>query len=308
MSSLASRHAYMIMVHKSLKQVLQLCKLLDDSRNDIYIHIDKKTIHRNIWQERIISEMKYSKVIFVPSISVQWGGASQIDAELNLLQSAVDDGWHVYYHLLSGSDLPLKSQNMIHSFFNNCGNLEFIHLGTSQYQNDIIPPRVKYWYPFQEYIGNGNTIIGKVLFYFQKIAIIVQRLLNIDINRHNVIKKYYGGANWFDITHKFALYVLKNKQWIDQTFRHGKNVDEVFIQTLFINSDFANHRYLGIQFDNDYKSILRDIDWERGQPYVWRSCDFEELIHSNMFFARKFDEQVDSDIIERICNVLSNEK
>lgn len=37
------KHAYLIIAHSNLKQLQQLLLLLDDPRNDIYIHIDKKS-------------------------------------------------------------------------------------------------------------------------------------------------------------------------------------------------------------------------------------------------------------------------
>ena len=39
-------------------------------------------------------------------------------------------------------------------------------------------------------------------------------------------------------------------------------------------------------------------------PYTWREEDFEELINSNYLFARKFDETVDSTIIELISDYI----
>ena len=37
------KHAYLIIAHSNLKQLQQLLLLLDDPRNDIYIHIDAKS-------------------------------------------------------------------------------------------------------------------------------------------------------------------------------------------------------------------------------------------------------------------------
>ena len=45
---------------------------------------------------------------------------------------------------------------------------------------------------------------------------------------------------------------------------------------------------------------LRLIDWERGNPYVWREKDFNDNLKSNCLFARKFDERVDKLIIKKI--------
>ena len=45
------RHAYLIMAHGNHTQLSKLVSALDDERNDIYIHIDKKT--RNIVSDEL---------------------------------------------------------------------------------------------------------------------------------------------------------------------------------------------------------------------------------------------------------------
>lgn len=49
-------------------------------------------------------------------------------------------------------------------------------------------------------------------------------------------------------------------------------------------------------------AALREIDWQRGTPYVWRNSDFDYLINSDCMFARKFDVNIDNEIIQRIIN------
>ena len=39
------------------------------------------------------------------------------------------------------------------------------------------------------------------------------------------------------------------------------------------------------------KSAMRKIDWERGKPYTWRNKDYDELVQSDMLFARKFSSE-----------------
>lgn len=53
--------------------------------------------------------------VFHP-LMLNGGGVTQIQAELGLLACATDRRKYAYYHLLSGMDLPLKSQTDIHSF------------------------------------------------------------------------------------------------------------------------------------------------------------------------------------------------
>lgn len=56
----------------------------------------------------------------------------------------------------------------------------------------------------------------------------------------------------------------------------------------------------------DYCAILRYIDWTRGNPYVWKIDDVEELLASNFLFARKFslDEVSQAQAAEKIYRFL----
>ena len=71
---------------------------------------------RNI-NEKMITAIN-SKVKFIEQINVNWGGYSIVKCELLLLEAAVkSDTDYVRYHLISGVDLPIKSQDYIHDFF-----------------------------------------------------------------------------------------------------------------------------------------------------------------------------------------------
>ena len=50
---------------------------------------------------------------------------------------------------------------------------------------------------------------------------------------------------------------------------------------------------------------MRYIDWNRGNPYIWRNKDYDELINSEYLFARKFDYNKDKEIINRIYDFLT---
>ena len=47
MADTQMKHAYMIIAHTNFQQLQTLIDLLDDERNDIYLHIDKKA--KKIW-------------------------------------------------------------------------------------------------------------------------------------------------------------------------------------------------------------------------------------------------------------------
>lgn len=128
-------------------------------------------------------------------------GVSQIRAELALLRAATEHSldWnkaYCYYHLISGADLPLKTQDEIHAFFEHHQGHEFVHLGTASYQKEI-QERIKYWYLWQEFVGRGDGMLPQTLHVIQKVAVEIQRALHVNINQHNTIQRFYAGAQWF---------------------------------------------------------------------------------------------------------------
>ena len=282
------KHAYLILAHNNFYTLKVLLKLLDNENNDIYIHIDKKT--RNVPKEEILSVVQKSNLHWVTPIKTYWGHSSLVNAELKLIKTAILNGEYEYLHLISGVDLPLKKQSEIHKFFEDNKGKEFV--GFSNFKNNY-EDRVKYYYWLQKYEKNSKITakLQEIWTKFQKI-LKVNRLKNSNIN----IQK---GCQWVSITGDFAKYIIKQEKWIQKFFANTNCSDELLMQTILINSPFAKNIY---NKNDEYKSCLREIDWERGSPYVWKKEDKDILLSSNNIFARKFDENVDKEIMKIIMN------
>ena len=54
------------------------------------------------------------------------GGYSLVNAEMILLRKATEVGHYNHYHLLSGQDLPIQSQETIQKFFLKNSDKEFV--------------------------------------------------------------------------------------------------------------------------------------------------------------------------------------
>lgn len=119
-----TRHAYLITAYNNFYVLERLIRLLDDDRNDIYVHIDGKVEDFDF--ERFSSLCNSSTLTFVPAVRVYWGQYSQVRSVFRLFKCAVP-GVYGYYHLLSGSDLPIKTQDQIHDFFSRNHGRELIH-------------------------------------------------------------------------------------------------------------------------------------------------------------------------------------
>jgi hypothetical protein len=295
MSNANMRHAYLIMAHNNIEQLNILLRILDSESSDLYVHIDTKS---SINEGDIYSPSK-SKLYFYKEISVFWADYSQIECELFLLKKAVSDNYH-YYHLLSGADMPLKTPKEIANLLAT-DNRIYLHY-SKESDTEIVKDYFKYYHFLQKqlYIVNRDHCFSwyKVL---NKLILFGQKLIGINRCKDGIVIK--KGANWFSIPSDAAQYVIEQEKWIFDRFDKTRSGDELFLQTLFFNSDFKS-RLFRFKEDDSYDSCLRYIDWKRGNPYIFRLKDYDEIINSNMLFARKFDWNIDKDIIIKIYDFL----
>lgn len=276
-----SRHAYLIMCHKDDYLLRRLISALDDSRNDIYIHMDSKT---DCDMEQIRQIAQYSHIVVVERTDVTWGDYSQINAELILLKAALSSHHYEYLHLLSGSDFPIQTQDIIHSFFHNHRGTEFVQIDSVSYSE--YKYRVERYYPLQHILGRETASypnMRHVVFWL--LNKLISSVQGVFFPRNQDIK-FAKGANWFSITSNLAQYVVDREAWIKKIFSHSLNGDELFLQTIVCNSPFKNRLYQ-LNSQSSSRSIVRLIDWDRGSPYIFTYKDLEELAQSEMMFARK---------------------
>lgn len=281
--STQAKHAYLILCHNNFHQLSLMLELIDDARNDIYIHIDKKV--KDAPFEMLKNTLRRANMFFVERVSVTWGGYSLIQAEMNLIKAAAQ-GSYEYCHLLSGVDLPLKSQDEIHEFFASLGGMQCITYDSI----DSCLDRLRYYYPLQEMIGRKRNFSSKLLRRIQWLFLGLQRIFKINRIRAKE-DKYYKGSQWVSITGEFAKYLSQMESHIKKCFRHTLIPDEIFMQSVAMASPFKDRLYTdGVHY----------IDWTRGEPYTFREEDFDLLMSSGKMFARKFDWNTDHRIIEHI--------
>ena len=294
------KHAYLLMVHEDTLVLKRLIQLIDSNLNDIYIHIDKNA--KKVNPSGLEKLVKCSKIYFVKRHRVYWGTNSITQAEIELFRAAVKQKYR-YYHLLSGADLPIKTQKEIHDFFEENKGKEFIHFGTEQYQKDI-QERYNQYHFFTKQLGRKRD--KKLWVQLETYSLAIQRRLQI--NRLKSCEfQFYGGANWCSVTYDFVVCILKEYKRLRHHLCFTQNSDETLVQTIVLNSDFSAKLY-ETEFSNSQISNIREIDWNRGNPYVFHTEDFEMLMNSPCMFARKFDENVDQKIIEQIYDKINTEQ
>ena len=278
------RHAYLIIAHNNFPMLERQLRFLDSENADFFIHIDARVENFDFDHFRAVP--KKSSVTFVKRQKISWGHHSMIWVELELLRAATA-GKYDYYHLLSGVDAPLKTREYIEAYFERSPGTNYVH-----FQDEKISVsydgRARFYYPFQRF--NKRNFLPLIL--LRKLSTGTQLLLHMDRTRkYGADWVFQKGGQWFSITHELAAYVLENEKLIRRMFFQSFCGDEVFLQTLVINSPHFRATVPPGYFGHDYKNSLRYIDWQRGEPYTFRDEDLEELLHTgeDYLFARKFD-------------------
>lgn len=278
-----NRHAFLIMAHDHFDFLKVLLKRLDDPRNDIYLHVDRKA--EDFPAQEFASLLEHSRLYFTERMDVHWGGYSQTACELHLLRAAAPEHY-TYYHLLSGSDLPLKTPEQIHTFFETYAGKEFLAFDPELPVPKRVLERVSLWHFFRESSSPLAEPADHVLTLIQRF-LHVNRLKRCDFQ----IRK---GPNWFSISDNFVRYVLEHEDWIQEHFSHSVCADELFLQTLAFNSPFRAYLY-DESGQTGSMANLRYVDWERGtenSPYTFQEEDRDMLLGLPHLFARKFDRDI----------------
>lgn len=294
---LETRHAYLILAHRNWSQLATLLQLLDHPQNDIYLHIDSSA---KGWEAAALqASVRQGTLTVLSKFRPAWGSEALVDVTLLLLATASATP-HAYYHLLSGMDLPLRTQDEIHAFFAKVEQAEFVDFKAETVSADLLRDRLQ-TYHFMQGARQRYPLVRK----FDDLSLRLQSLLQVNRLKCCTVR-FQKGSQWFSITQAFAEYCLAHAAEYRRYFRFSKCSDELFIQTLLQNSQFLANRFSS-KYDDEH-ATMRFIDWDRGtlsSPYVFRSDDYDQILQSGMLFARKFDERVDAEIIRRIAQSVS---
>lgn len=284
------KHAYLIISHNEFEVLERLLEAIDDKRNDIYVHFDKKlrtlpNIHTHFSNLTILRTR----------IDVRWGNLSQLKAEYALLETAFQCHiQYAYYHIISGTHLPLFSQDYIHNYFDKIWNKDvFQFMETSD--GEILLKLRRYNF-FTRNFQKRHKVIKDIAQFCWKSGIWIQKKMNM---KRQVSKLYVKTSNWCSITYASVEYLLSKKEQILKDYRFTLCADEFFIATELTNSPLKSNIF--------YCGRLLKCDFGKASnPRIYRTEDYEELINSGCLFARKFSSE-DLTVTDKILKHIQSE-
>ncbi|MFZ1022058.1 MAG: beta-1,6-N-acetylglucosaminyltransferase [Halobacteriota archaeon] len=291
--------AYDVSVHKNPEQVSRLMHAIYSPEDLYYINIfgvdsDKK---RAEWMDYLKSFEK-SNVSFIFRHSNAWGTFGLVKATIDAMEHFKSSNYS-YFINLSGQCYPIKSTRSIKEVLSksSCSYVDFHKmLGYTEYEKDkkiYCPPTTRFHYRF-EYCYYPIPNWGPIEFLQGLRNLRKDTTLFIKIPRLNkkMLRSFdlYVGSMWFCLYKGHVKYILdfiKNNPDYIKLFSTVLIPDEHFFQTILLNSPFKS------QIVNDN---LRYLVWPG--PQILRTKNINGILNSEKFFARKFDTEIDSNILD----------
>lgn len=271
MTKVTRKHALLVQAHKNLDYFIQLAN--DEKNLNVYVHLDKKSAEFECLKNQDLPSNFY---ILEDSISVIWGGFSQVLATLKLFHRAMLDSENQFFHLVSGEDVVLQPFEMIEKNWQ-----DVYHFAPML----ICEQNSNYFYRFFCDTLHANTrwqrsLGGKILTKIQQIFAKTYLLFTKP-------QPVYFGSQWFSITRDDWQKIQPFLQKYQPFFAKKLVPDEHFFQTLLKNEtqiqpSNVNQRY-----------IIFDKKINNGNSPIY--LDFAQLQRAKQqyhWFARKVHQDV----------------
>lgn len=267
------RHAWLIIAHNEFDILQRLVSLLDDARSDFFIHFDRK-----VQMLPTLHVEKGRLFVLENRVDVRWGSVSQIEAELALLDVALQNGPYAHYHILSGTHLPLKPIDELLAFYDSHNGEEVMRRWADDTGDADFKLR-RYHFPLRHY-KYGSAVQRCACQLAWQVVIKVQKILGI---RH--LEEYFFSKtdNWLSLSEAGCQYLVTHKDRILQKYRWSFCGDEYFAASELMSSPTAFKIF-------DCQQLLY-VEFQKDTPKTFTLADYPQLQESGFYWARKFTAQ-----------------
>lgn len=262
------KHAYLIIAHNEFDVLKLLISLLDDERNDIYVHFDKKV--------RTLPYLKAKQsrlFVLKDRVDVRWGDSSQAKVELLLFEHAFINDNYSFFHLISGTHLPLRDINEVNDEVES-------HIGSSilklwPYDDGDVSFKLKRYHCFVRGCYSTSYLCKKVANFGWRLMLNVQTVFGM--TRHKNIE-FQKSDQWCVLSREAVAFLIKEQSRIMRKYRHTFCSDEYVIGTEL--------KAAGLPLDNCPNLLY--VEFCGPSPRSFKLSDYEKLQKKDYLFARKF--------------------
>lgn len=297
---------YLILAHKNIHQLNRLVDRLLSNEGYVYIHLDKKW---HLSENDLLHLNNKGIVILEDRFSCFLDDWSLIEATKALMNIAIKDTPNdekSYYYLLSGQDYPVKPLKELHRKLENKYPTPYI---------DCTPYHSSNWVEKKFRNPLFNKIITCKSSLPRKLGLVLLKFINPYLKSRNLSRKFkeknigmYGGSAWWclpDMMINEILYMFQDKELIN-LLKKVHTPEETVFQILGKRTSLASSIRL-----NSLNAVAQDcLTYAnfctptklpyKGHPHVITTDDYSYVTMKDQFFARKFDENIDSHILDMI--------
>ncbi|HWA18691.1 MAG TPA: beta-1,6-N-acetylglucosaminyltransferase [Devosia sp.] len=273
---MAADIAFLIMAHDRPEALSALLDDLAGTGQPVFLHVDRTARRFDAPMSRFAD-----RAVCLPRRKVIWGGYSQLQAILALLEAAHAQSAARYFMLLSNACVPVRPYAELSALLAG-SDREFIDQFT------------------RERAKADNRIRRLDRYYLMRKRI--PRFIGIEINKllRHVPRRPFAedfgearfGGTWWALSRDFVDWLLafrKTNPGFDQRFRMTQFSDEAYFQTALGLSPFADR----------IAPSLTYADWTdaaAAHPKMLDRSDLPAIDASGRFFARKYLRESDPDL------------
>jgi len=290
--------AYLILAHRYPNQLKRLVSRLNSNDTYFFIHLDKKMDIKVV--NEIKKDLNFENIYFIKRYICHWAGFGIMQATFQGLKEVIESKvTYDYIALMSGQDYPIKSNEYIKKFFKQHNGVSFIEQIPFPKPDWIKQnggyDRINYWH----FRGRNYYFVFPYNNIYKRQTRFLKRILSLTTSWIKIRRGFpkdihpHGGAQFWCLhkSHAEIVYnfILKNKSYFNY-FKYVYVPDELMFQTIIGNLSEKS------KIHND---TLHFLEWAR-KGAILDSNDFHNIKNTHYIFARKFDDTVDSNILDLI--------
>ena len=304
---------YLILAHKNPLQLSRMIERLDDGASKFFIHLDAKTPI-----EPFAACLEGGHIRFIePRERCVWGDFSIVRATIHLMEAASKE--QGFFILMSGQDYPIQSQGYINDFLERNKGFDFIEIEPleEKWKPKMVKDKLEHYHILHsEERGNSNCYAPFAhCSVFQKVRTLMHllkgrlsqknfRLLCSLPKRVAPFERQYAGSQFWAFSERtfYAVlhYIREHKAALEEYYKYTSSPDEIYFHSVLMHL-VAKDSTIKLKEQITYVNYFRKNN-------VFITEDFDKLTSAKgKLFARKFDTDIDIEILNKLDSYQENE-
>lgn len=304
---------YLILAHKNPLQLSRMIERLDDGASKFFIHLDAKTPI-----EPFAACFEGGHIRFIePRERCVWGDFSIVRATIHLMEAASKE--QGVFILMSGQDYPIQSQGYINAFLESNKEFDFIEIEPleEKWKPKMVKDKLEHYHILHsEERGHSNCYAPFAhCSVFQKLRTLTHllkgrlsqknfRLLCSLPKRVAPFERQYAGSQFWAFSERtfYAVlnYIREHKAALEEYYKYTSSPDEIYFHSVLMDL-VAKDSTIKLKEQITYVNYFRKNN-------VFITEDFDKLTSAKgKLFARKFDADIDIEILNKLDSYQENE-